>query len=104
MNEENFEILEIDSEKLKRMLMLHVRFLLFDLRSPAEYEAGHIKGAVNIPSQDFIQKASEMVPFKETPIVAYDQDGVKCREIISEFGRLGYLNIVSLEGGYSNYQ
>lgn len=92
--------MEIDIAKLKRMQMLHVAFVLIDLRSPAQFNEGHLHNAFNIPSKEFLKKLPSTVPKKDTPIVVYDDDGVGSVDLVLEAEGLGYLNIVNLEGGF----
>lgn len=47
---------------------------LVDVRTPAEFAAGHIDGAVNIPLQDLQRRMSELAP-RERPIVLYCRSG-----------------------------
>src|ERR1022692_1894599 len=93
----------IDITKLKRMQLLHVHFLLFDIRDLDSYNKGHIKGALHIEGSCLIEKLSKMVPSKDMPIVLYDVDGKSCINLVREAEKMGYINIVILEGGYQSY-
>jgi phage shock protein E len=97
------DITEIDVSKLVRMQMLHVAFLLFDVRSLEEFNEGHVKGAVHLFAEDFAKEIIGMVPKQDTPIVIYDADGLKAGDLVLEVEKLGFLNIVNLEGGYEAY-
>jgi rhodanese-related sulfurtransferase len=97
------DIMEIDATKLKRMQMLHVRFILLDVRTAEQYSQSHIDGAIHIEAKQFEEKLSQMVPKKDTPIIIYDQDGITSAELVSEAEKRGYINIVNLEGGYQAY-
>lgn len=48
---------------------------LVDVRTPGEFAAGHIDGAVNIPVQDFSSRARE-IP-KDRPVVLYCASGMR---------------------------
>ena len=85
------------------MQTLHVAFLIFDLRDEATFNAGHIKGAFNLPAENFLSKVETVIPSKETPVVLYDGDGVQAAAIVAEADKLGFLNFVNLEGGYRAY-
>lgn len=97
------EIMEIDSAKLRRMQMLHVNFILLDLRSSEDYAAGHIKGALNVPYAEFLNEIVRMIPQKDTPVVVYDADGLSASAIVAEAAGQGYINMVVLEGGYQRW-
>lgn len=94
--------MEIDFDKLKRMQMLHVAFVLIDLRSPALFNEGHLNNAFNVPSSEFLKKLPSTVPKKDTPIVVYDEDGIAAVDLVIAAEGLGYLNIVNLEGGFKS--
>lgn len=47
---------------------------LVDVRTPGEFAAGHIPGAINVPVQQLDTRMSELQP-KETAIVVYCRSG-----------------------------
>jgi phage shock protein E len=94
--------MEITADKLKRMQMLHVAFILIDLRSAEMFGEGHITGAFNIPHDQFLKELPNTVPKKDTPLVVYDEDGKGAIDLVIAAENLGYINIVNLEGGYSS--
>jgi len=100
----DIEILFIDSAKLKRMQLLHVRFLLFDLRGREAFDKGHIENAFHLEKAVFLDHLLKSVSLKETPIVIYDEDGSDVVPLAQEAEKQGYLNIVALEGGYKNFE
>src|SRR5690242_1791782 len=97
------DILEIDASKLKRMQILHVAFLIFDIRFLADFQEGHIQGAVHVEPSLFLEKLPGMVPKKDTPIVLYDNDGIGSGDLVLAAEKLGYTNVVNLEGGYCEF-
>ena len=98
------DLFDIDAEKLKRMIQLHVRFWLFDLRDHTEFMAGHISNAFNLPAADFLARLPSMVPQKDTPIVIYDADGSSTKDLAAQAVRHGFINLVYLDCGYKRYQ
>ncbi len=91
----------ISSEKAKTLVKEGA--LLLDVRSPAEFAAGHIEGAVNIPVQELEAKLGTFPAKKEQNVVVYCQSGrrsAKAREILQH---AGYLNVFNL-GGISNWK
>ncbi|MCC6276760.1 MAG: rhodanese-like domain-containing protein [Oligoflexia bacterium] len=97
------EIMTIDAQKLKRMTMLHVMFALIDVRSRDDFEKGHIKNAFNFSSELAIEKIRENFKKIDTPIVLYDNGESLSRMVATELEKLGYMNVVVLEGGYAEY-
>lgn len=46
-----------------------------DVRTEREYEAGHIKGAINIPHTEMDERYDELERYEEREIVVYCQSG-----------------------------
>lgn len=70
---------------------------LLDVRTPAEFEAGHIPGATNIPIEELRERTDELP--KETPIIAYCQVGQRgylATRVLRQSGFEAY----NLSGGY----
>jgi phage shock protein E len=95
--------MEIDGSKLDRMLKLHVSFVLIDLRSADDFNQSHIANAMNVPLAHFVKTLPERVPQKEAPIVIYNEDGNGMAPLLEKCEKMGYLNIVNLEGGYKSF-
>jgi len=50
---------------------------LIDVRTPQEFQAGHIPGAVNIPLQEFEQRFDELSAYKDREAVLYCESGMR---------------------------
>jgi rhodanese-related sulfurtransferase len=50
--------------------------LLLDVRTPGEFAAGHIQGAVNVPLAELQGRVEELAP-KERAVVAYCASGMR---------------------------
>ena len=44
---------------------------ILDVRTPAEYAAGHVRGATNIPFNEVGRRASELASLRERPLIVY---------------------------------
>ena len=83
------------AEGLKRQ---KEEIILLDLRSDTEFSAKHISGAINLPAADLLAKAGALNKTKW--IVLYDTLGNSLNPFISQLRKAGYLQTVSLIGGY----
>jgi NADPH-dependent 2,4-dienoyl-CoA reductase/sulfur reductase-like enzyme/rhodanese-related sulfurtransferase len=72
--------------------------LILDVRTPAEYNAGCIKGAVNIPLDDLRQRLQD-IP-KEAPVYVYCQIGLRGYMASRILLQNGFANVYNLSGGY----
>ncbi len=78
--------------------------VLIDLRSPAEYIIGHLKGAVNIPLFDLLEKKNlEMLADTSRTFVFYGGDEVQGCGPWMLLRQLGYKNVKVMLGGYDFY-
>jgi rhodanese-related sulfurtransferase len=70
-----------------------------DTRSNAEYVKGHIKGAINLPTADIVQRAKEIPPGKMIVLYGTDPE-VAGADLI----RHGIRNAVVLQGGLAAWK
>lgn len=77
--------------------------LLVDVRTPGEYEAGHLEGAVNIDwmAADFVQKWDTID--KDRKVYVYCKVGGRSAEAAHLLDSLGY-DVTDLTGGWDAYK
>ena len=73
--------------------------IYLDVREPAEYNSGHIQGALLLPRLEIEEKVAALIPNKATPIVAYCAIGHRSAIAADVLQDLGYTQVVSLKGG-----
>jgi rhodanese-related sulfurtransferase len=95
---QNFK--NISPEDLRDKIDRREDFLLLDVRTPAEHEAGAICGSHLLPVQELGFRASELPRDKE--IVVYCRVGNRSAFAAAHLGRMGY-NVTNLEGGILNW-
>lgn len=71
---------------------------LIDVRSPAEYNAGNIKGAKNIPMVGLVMNAETFLEKGETYYI-HCQGGVRSVNVINQLEGKGY-DLINCDGGY----
>lgn len=69
--------------------------LLVDVRTPQEFAAGHITGALNIPVQQLDRRMAELGP-KDRPIVLYCRSGNRSSTAARMLGNAGYAAVHDL--------
>ncbi|MCH7535187.1 MAG: rhodanese-like domain-containing protein [Bacteroidetes bacterium] len=79
---------------------------LIDVRTPEEYQAGHLKNAVNINfiDNDFEELISKLV--KKKPVFIHCAAGVeggRSNQTAKLLEELGFTEIYELEGGITNW-
>ncbi len=76
--------------------------LLVDVRTPAEYQIGHLPGAVNIPVQELRERLSELP--KEKEIILYCRVGFRGYLAYRILVQNGFKKVRNLSGGWLTYK
>lgn len=74
---------------------------LLDVRGEAEWKAGHLPGAENIPT-GYLTDQLEDIP-RDEPVVVHCQSGARSAIAASVLEGEGFENILSYEGGYAEW-
>ncbi|MBE9030128.1 DUF302 domain-containing protein [filamentous cyanobacterium LEGE 11480] len=77
---------------------------ILDVRSPKEYEVGHVPGATNIDFRELAQRVSEIQGAKDAPIVVYCETGVRANIAEKILSDAGFTNILHLQGDMSAWR
>ena len=77
---------------------------LLDVRTPVEFDAGHINGAVNIELDELRDRIDEIKVSKDAPIYVTCQVGLRAYLAIKILKANGYEKVYNLSGGYLTYK
>jgi len=97
------KIQTIKAEQFKKLLLLD-NIQLVDVRTKEEYQAGHIKDAMNMDVQNTNFKSNINKLDKSKPVLVYCRSGkrsINAAEIMKENG---FTKIVNLEGGILSWE
>ena len=72
--------------------------LVLDVRSPQEFAAGHIPGAVNVPYTDIENQLEKLAPYQSKPIVIYCRSGRRAEIAAAILHKSNFLKLAHLEG------
>lgn len=72
---------------------------LIDVRTPAEYSAGHFEGAINVNffDRDFVIQMEAYD--KEAPLYLYCRSGMRSFSAAKKLAKAGFKEIYDLKGG-----
>ena len=76
-------------------------YIILDVRTPQEYQEGHISGSKNVPLQT-IDKISSVADNKNIPLFVYCYSGGRSRQAAAVLGQMGYTNVRNI-GGIAAY-
>ena len=81
--------------------------IIIDMRNHYEYEVGHFKDAIEVPSDTFREQlpmAVEMMKEnKDKNIIMYCTGGIRCEKASAYMLHNGFKNVFHLEGGIIHY-
>jgi rhodanese-related sulfurtransferase len=83
----------VDGATAQRLVAAGVTVL--DVRTPAEYEAGHVPGAKLIPFDQVAGRAAEVGP-KDRPVLLYCRTGHRSGLAAADLARLGFTAIYDM--------
>ncbi len=98
------EIEEVDAVRARELLSAEDPPLLIDIREIDEWAEGRIPGAVHIPRGNLESRVENAAPDKSQPIVVYCAQGNRSVFGAKSLEELGYGNVVSLAGGYTDWK
>ena len=89
---------QITMEEAAERIGIECGFILLDVRTPEEYEAGHIPGAINIPNETIGTDEIPRLPQKDQRIYVYCRSGNRSKQASEKLAALGYTDIVEIGG------
>lgn len=81
--------------------------IVVDMRNHYEYEVGHFKNAIEVPSETFREQlpmAADMLKEdKEKNVIMYCTGGIRCEKASAYLKHRGFKHVYHLRGGIINY-
>ncbi len=90
----------VSVQRLADSLKSQQDILLLDIRTEAEYQAGHIRGATWLPRGKLEFDIQKLTTDPEARIVLYCRTGGRSALGVASLNGLGYKNVVDLDGGF----
>jgi sulfur-carrier protein adenylyltransferase/sulfurtransferase len=98
------EIEEVDSSGARELLDSAEPPLVVDVREPDEWIEGRIPGAIHIPRGNLESRIEQAAPDRGQPILLYCAAGNRSAFAAKTLEELGYENVASLSGGYTDWK
>ena len=103
LNQVKAEIAEIGAAEARARAAADAPVFL-DVREQDEWQEGHIPGAVHIPRSNLESRVEGLLPDRESELVVYCAVGARSAFAAKSLGELGYTNVVSLAGGFTDWK
>ena len=78
--------------------------IVLDVRTAAEFAAGHITNARNVPEGELNERIKELDRFKSRPIVVSCGTGSRSARAAGTLQKLGFTEVFALRGGIAGWQ
>ena len=75
-----------------------------DVRERNEWDEGHVPGAVHVPKSHLESRIEQAVPDRDATVVVYCASGSRSAFAAKTLEELGYENVVSLAGGFTDWK
>ena len=85
-----------------RLMESEVDFIVLDVRTQAEYDQGHIPGAICVPNETIGTEDIPQLPDKMQLILVYCRSGNRSKQAAQKLADQGYTNHVEF-GGILNW-
>jgi len=77
--------------------------LILDVRSPMEFNEGHIPNAMLLPVQDIADSINSIAKYKDGPVVVYCHTGNRSNIASRVLSRHGFKNVYNIKGGIKEW-
>jgi rhodanese-related sulfurtransferase len=101
VNDAKSRVKETDVAGYKAMLARGETPVLVDVREDREFNAGHVKGAVQMSKGTIERDVEHRYPDKSTTLVLYCGGGFRSALSADNLQKMGYANVISLDGGWT---
>jgi rhodanese-related sulfurtransferase len=91
---------QIDVEGYRKMVAANEPHVLVDTREDREWADGHMAGAVHLSKGIIEREIETRYPDKTIGLVLYCGGGFRSALAADNLQRMGYTNVVSLDGGW----
>lgn len=78
--------------------------LVLDVRETAEYAAGHLPRARNIPLKELPQRIAEIAKYKEKPVLVACRSGARAGAATRALKHAGFTSVYLLKGGMGAWE
>ena len=96
-------VLECTVQDLKIRMDQGEPILLIDVREESEFAAGHIPGAIHVSKGVIERDIETVVPDPNKEILLYCGGGFRSALSAENLQRMGYRNVVSVDGGWRSW-
>lgn len=98
MEEKEMVYEQISQKEAKELIESEENYIILDVRTLEEYEAGHIEGAICIPNETIDVAEPKELSDKEQLILVYCRSGNRSKQAAEKLAAMGYTNVKEFGG------
>ena len=88
----------VSPEEAQKIMNTETGYIILDVRTPKEYETGHIPRAICIPNETIDKTPPALLPDKQQLILVYCRSGQRSAAAAKKLADMGYTNVVDFGG------
>ena len=77
--------------------------VILDIRSKADFDKGHLLGAINIPAAQLKDADKKLEKLQDSPIILVDANGLHAAAAAAQLKKMGILQISRMQGGIASW-
>ena len=89
---------QISTAQAVELMQTEKDYIILDVRTVEEYNAGHIPNAICIPNESITDKEPPELPDKDQLILVYCRSGRRSKLAAEQLAKNGYTNIAEFGG------
>lgn len=93
---------KLTPEEAREYMSYEAEYVVVDVRNPAEYGNGHLKGAVSLPYNHIVEEAEDIIPGKDETVYVYGSDPDQSSRAAQKLSDMGYTSVAEI-GSYSEW-
>jgi rhodanese-related sulfurtransferase len=95
---------DISQAQLQDWIQQKADVFILDVRTPREYNSGHIPGAINIGHKEISARLDELKPYMDKDVVVYCELGVRARMAQTTLTKAGFPRVYHLTGDMAGWR
>ena len=78
--------------------------VVLDVRSEAEFQAGHVVGAINMPLTQIESSLPRLQKYREKPVITICATGQRSGSAVKQLKQAGFADVYSVTGGIGAWE
>jgi rhodanese-related sulfurtransferase len=95
---------ETPAQELQQRQAAGEKVLVVDVRSPEEFAAGHVPGAINVPLDHLTGGEAQLKEWKQRPVVLYCRSGRRSALAAGTLEKAGFAKLEHLSGDMQGWE